>query len=139
MESDGRRKFLGTCLGGLAVVAAGAFAYPVFRYLSPLGSEKAGGTLKIPQGDIADGGAAFYQYKGETIVIVRKKEGSLVVLSAVCTHLGCIVQWRKETGDFLCPCHGGVYTADGMVVSGPPPRPLPRIPFTLADGFITVG
>jgi cytochrome b6-f complex iron-sulfur subunit len=139
MESDDRRRFLGICLGGLAVAAAGPVLYPLVRYLAPRGTVKSGETLRIPQTDIGNGEARFYRYNGETIVALRKKEGALVVLSAVCTHLGCIVQWQKDKDDFLCPCHGGVYTADGIVVSGPPPRPLPHIPFTLADGYIVIG
>jgi len=139
MENDGRRKFLGVCLGGLAVAAAGAAVYPLISYLAPRGAGKTKETLRIPQGDIGNGEAKFYQYRGETIVVVRKSGGTLVVLSAVCTHLGCVVQWRRQREDFLCPCHAGVYTADGLVVSGPPPRPLSPIPFTLADGGITIG
>ena len=41
-----------------------------------------------------------------------------------CTHLGCPVNWRPDAQLFLCPCHGGVYYADGSVAGGPPPRPL---------------
>lgn len=41
-----------------------------------------------------------------------------------CTHLGCPVNWRPEAALFLCPCHGGVYYADGSVAGGPPPRRL---------------
>ena len=41
-------------------------------------------------------------------------------MSATCTHLGCQVQWDGEGKKFKCPCHGGVYSHDGSVVSGPP-------------------
>ena len=47
-----------------------------------------------------------------------------VALVATCTHLGCAVAW--EGNEFVCPCHGGRYGADGAVIAGPPPRPLPR-------------
>ena len=39
-----------------------------------------------------------------------------------CTHLGCPVRWVADAQLFLCPCHGGVYYADGTVSAGPPPR-----------------
>jgi menaquinol-cytochrome c reductase iron-sulfur subunit len=41
-----------------------------------------------------------------------------------CTHLGCPVNWQPSSGIFICPCHGGVYYADGTVAAGPPPRRL---------------
>jgi menaquinol-cytochrome c reductase iron-sulfur subunit len=48
------------------------------------------------------------------------------VFAVNCTHLGCPVNWQAEARIFLCPCHGGVYYADGSVAGGPPPRPLFR-------------
>jgi Rieske Fe-S protein len=37
------------------------------------------------------------------------------------------VNWNEVKGQFICPCHGGVYDRDGRVVSGPPPAPLTRL------------
>jgi cytochrome b6-f complex iron-sulfur subunit len=53
--------------------------------------------------------------------------------------MGCIVQWEKDKQDFLCPCHGGHYTAEGGVISGPPPKSLIKLPFIVANGIVTVG
>lgn len=47
-----------------------------------------------------------------------------LVLAVNCAHLGCPVSWFPESGLFMCPCHGGVYHADGERASGPPPRGL---------------
>jgi Rieske Fe-S protein len=47
-----------------------------------------------------------------------------LVLAANCAHLGCPVEWFQESGLFMCPCHGGVYYANGDRASGPPPRGL---------------
>jgi menaquinol-cytochrome c reductase iron-sulfur subunit len=49
-----------------------------------------------------------------------------LVMSNVCTHLGCRVRWVADQGEFFCPCHNGVFDKEGNVVSGPPPRPLDR-------------
>ena len=54
-------------------------------------------------------------------------EGNPEVFSATCTHLGCSVNWEGDSSEFVCPCHGGRYAADGSVVAGPPPAPLPRL------------
>lgn len=139
MVNEDRRKFLGVCLGGVAASAAAAVAYPLYRYLAPLPKEGGAGKVAIPEQEVTAGNAKFFEYAGSTAVLVRKQNGDLVALSAVCTHLGCIVQWQKEKQDFLCPCHAGHYTPDGVVVSGPPPRPLAKLPFTVANGTITVG
>jgi menaquinol-cytochrome c reductase iron-sulfur subunit len=47
-----------------------------------------------------------------------------VVMSNICTHLGCRVRWIAEKDQFFCPCHNGVFDKNGDVVSGPPPKPL---------------
>jgi Rieske Fe-S protein len=47
------------------------------------------------------------------------------VLSNSCAHLGCPVRWLTNAeghGEFLCPCHGGIYDINGNWVGGPPPR-----------------
>ena len=136
---NNRRTFLGIGLAGLGALAAAAVGWPVFRYLAPRSSKEAAGKVVIPERDIPEGGARFFEYAGSSAVLVRKRDGSLVALSAVCTHLGCIVQRQKESQDFLCPCHAGHYSADGIVTAGPPPKPLPRIPFSVSGGNITVG
>jgi cytochrome b6-f complex iron-sulfur subunit len=139
MEKTSRRKFLAAGLGCIGAALAGGVLYPIYKYLAP---RRTGGNMEkvsFPESDLTADGAKFFDFSGSTGVVVRKKGGDLVAFSAVCTHLGCIVQWEKEKQDFLCPCHGGRYTADGTVVSGPPPRPLQKLAFTLANGTITVG
>lgn len=139
MNTNGRRKFLLALLAGLGGAAAAAVGWPVYRFLSPKGGGDAAAMVVIPEGEVGEGEAKFFQYAGSSAVLVRRAGGDLVALSAVCTHLGCIVQWRKEKQDFLCPCHGGLFSPEGVVLSGPPPKPLARIPFRVADGKITVG
>ncbi|MGB9080596.1 MAG: ubiquinol-cytochrome c reductase iron-sulfur subunit [Desulfuromonadaceae bacterium] len=138
-NNSSRRTFLGACLGGLGVIAAAAVSWPLFRYLAPRSGSEDAGKIVIPDKDVREGEAKFFEYAGSAAVLVRKKGGGLVALSAVCTHLGCIVQWEKDKQDFLCPCHAGHYSADGDVTAGPPPRPLKKLPFTEAGGNITVG
>lgn len=60
----------------------------------------------------------------ETVFLVWNGEHDIRAMSATCTHLGCQVQWIAKEKKFKCPCHGGVYAADGSVIAGPPPRPL---------------
>lgn len=59
---------------------------------------------------------------------IEEIQSSLNVLSSSCAHLGCPVRWitREGEGEFLCPCHGGIYNINGEYVAGPPPRDLYR-------------
>jgi len=139
MDNNGRRTFLGACLGGIVAGFAAAVLWPLYRYLAPRNGSAVAARITIPEKDLAEGEAKFFEYAGSSAVLVRKRGGEVVALSAVCTHLGCIVQWEKEKQDFLCPCHAGHYTADGVVTAGPPPKPLTKLPFSVANGVITVG
>ena len=139
MDSDGRRKFLGVCLAGTAAAAAVAAGYPVFRFLAPRSGATGLQKLVISDADLREGEAKFFEYGGSSAVLVKTKGGEMIALSAVCTHLGCVVQWVKEQQHFLCPCHGGLFATDGTVLGGPPPKPLAKIPVTVTGGNITIG
>ncbi|MDA8413069.1 MAG: ubiquinol-cytochrome c reductase iron-sulfur subunit [Desulfobacteraceae bacterium] len=139
MDTSSRRTFLGVCLGGVVAGFSAAVLWPLYRYLAPRSGGELTTRVVIAEKDVPEGEAKFFEYAGASAVLVRKKGGELVALSAVCTHLGCIVQWEKEKQDFLCPCHAGRYTPDGTVISGPPPKPLAKLPFSVANGEITVG
>lgn len=139
MENNGRRTFLGICIAGLSALVAAAAGWPVLKYLAPLPKSGAGGKVMIPEKDLVEGGAKFFEFAGSAAVLIRKKGGEVVALSAVCTHLGCIVQWENDKQNLLCPCHGGRFSSDGAVLGGPPPKPLAKLPVTVADGTVTVG
>ncbi len=139
VDNSSRRTFFEVCLGSLGVIAAAAVSWPLFRYLSPRTGGEMTGKVVIPETEVSEGEAKFFEFAGSSAVLVRKRGGDLVAFSAVCTHLGCVVQWEKEKQDFLCPCHAGHYSADGDVTAGPPPKPLKKLPFSVSNGKITVG
>ena len=72
------------------------------------------------------------------VFIVADAEG-FIVLSAVCSHLGCLVNYNKGKKEFLCPCHGGRYDINGKNIAGPPPRPLTKLPVRIEKGTVIVG
>ncbi len=76
----------------------------------------------------ADG---WYETRKQTVVFLDKDGDEYRALSATCTHLGCRVAWQPADGHYKCPCHGGVFGRNGEVLSGPPPRPLVRLPVRL--------
>lgn len=60
------------------------------------------------------------------VFVVRNTAQDVVVFSNICTHLGCRVNWNDEQKTYICPCHDGIFAADGSIVRGPQPRPLDR-------------
>ncbi len=76
---------------------------------------------------------------GKTAAWLRRvSETEFVAFAINCAHLGCPVRWLPEAQLFMCPCHGGVYYADGTVAAGPPPHPLPRYPVRITDGTVEI-
>jgi cytochrome b6-f complex iron-sulfur subunit len=78
-------------------------------------------------------------YVSEQQVYILRSPQGLWALSAVCTHLGCITQWKPDANMIACPCHGSKFKRTGDKIEGPAPRPLPRLSLTLtADGELQV-
>ena len=61
---------------------------------------------------------------GERVACSRDAEGKLTTVSAVCTHMGCLVRWNNAEQTWDCPCHGSRFKPDGEVLSGPAETPL---------------
>jgi menaquinol-cytochrome c reductase iron-sulfur subunit len=83
---------------------------------------------------------------GKTTVYVRKGSEELgedpaefIAISTRCAHLGCPVRFFPSAGNFICPCHGGVYDFEGKVIGGPPVRPLDRFQTRIRAGQVEVG
>ncbi len=65
-------------------------------------------------------------------------QGRFVVFAINCAHLGCPVRWFSESQLFMCPCHGGVYYADGSRASGPPERGLFTYEVKVENGKVMI-
>ena len=76
-------------------------------------------------------------HRGKDLLLILHDEEGFAAVSAVCTHLGCIV---AQTSDgFECPCHGSRFGPEGRVTQGPAPSPLTWYEVSLApDGQIIV-
>jgi cytochrome b6-f complex iron-sulfur subunit len=64
--------------------------------------------------------------------VVREAQG-FYVLSAVCTHLGCLTAFRGESEEIACPCHGSTFRRHGTGIAGPAPKALPWLKMWLDD------
>jgi Rieske Fe-S protein len=117
-------RILVTLSGGL-VAAAAAIKAGVF----PRHGEGTTAPLKIAD-RLRPGAAVSFAYPDEDdrAIAIRLHDGRLVAYSSVCTHLACAVLWRADTNRLECPCHDGAFhPANGEVLAGPPPRPLPTV------------
>jgi menaquinol-cytochrome c reductase iron-sulfur subunit len=147
-----RRSFLFAFGVALNVCAAALFAIPVVGYIfSPV---RRFAWLKwIPLGPLTSfpeeqTRLALYRnpfvkpWDGMTSSIpcwVRRLSGeSFQVFAINCSHLGCPVRWFQESGLFMCPCHGGVFYADGRHASGPPPRALYQYQHKVESGQLWI-
>ncbi|HEX2641386.1 MAG TPA: FAD-dependent oxidoreductase [Thermoanaerobaculia bacterium] len=75
-------------------------------------------------GEIAVGEAKVVDFRGDKLAVYRESPGQLHAVSAVCTHLYCLVHWNSAEKTWDCPCHGGRYAPNGEVLEGPPVQPL---------------
>jgi Rieske Fe-S protein len=74
-------------------------------------------------------------------VWVRRSAGGdppAAVLSPICPHLGCQIEWLTDRAKFMCPCHKGVFTETGDVVAGPPPRGMDSLASKVVAGRLLV-
>lgn len=77
--------------------------------------------------DIAAGEGAVLRIHGEKTACYRDDAGALHAVSAVCTHLGCIVSFNDAEKSWDCPCHGSRFAPDGAILQGPANKPLSRV------------
>lgn len=121
-----RRDFLGW-LTRIAGTVLGAFVvYPVARYLVPPRIPEAATrrVIAAKKDELAPGTAKTFAFGSQPGLLIRTADGRYRALTAVCTHLGCTVQYKSDERVIWCACHNGRYDLDGRNVSGPPPRPL---------------
>ncbi len=157
-----RRTVLKVVVGAAGAASAGVTLTPVaglvaapVRVPSPLAA-RAGATdgwstvarfddLAVGQftqvpiiGSEVDAWSASPDRKLGAVWIVRRGEGAdtLHALSAVCPHLGCLIDRQGE--GFNCPCHGGVFAADGRALEGPSPRGMDPLEVRVNEGNVQV-
>jgi cytochrome b6-f complex iron-sulfur subunit len=132
-----RRQFIQLGLGVLGLSVAGEAVWIALKGLEP-GAKAAPTPVEVQVGDIPVGGSKDFLYGSDPAIILRSADG-LLVLSLVCTHLGCIVKWIPEKEAFHCPCHAGTFDKTGRVTGGPPPAPLEKLAFKQTGDKIVVG
>lgn len=121
-----RRNFLTQILAGWIILSFLPAVYGIVRYLTPsIVRDRLISNLDIGKiADIPSDGAKIVRIEKKAIAVVRTGEGQVRAFSAVCTHLGCIVQYVPDRHLFHCNCHGSEFDLTGKNIAGPAPAPL---------------
>ena len=132
-----RRDFLNEItLGALGIAGLGSVAV-TYQYFSPNVLFEPSTTFRAGNPDLYPVHSVTF-LQDQQVYIVRMPEGFYAV-SAVCTHLGCVTQWKPDANMIACPCHGSKFKPDGTKIEGPAPRPLPHFAVSLTvDGELLV-
>jgi glycine/D-amino acid oxidase-like deaminating enzyme/nitrite reductase/ring-hydroxylating ferredoxin subunit len=77
--------------------------------------------------EVKRGEGKIIERHGEKAAVYRDPSGEVVIRSATCTHMGCVVAWNPAERTWDCPCHGSRFTPAGEVVAGPAESPLPAV------------
>jgi len=117
---------------GILVLETGVLTY---QFAMPrLGPGEFGGPVDIgPVESLPSAGLEPEPFNKAKFWWVTTADGALA-LYKVCTHLGCIFDWKSDQGKFICPCHGSQFTREGELLTGPAPRSLDRMVITARDG-----
>jgi len=136
-ETKITRRFFFGILGKVSIIAAlFVEAIGAIRAFIPQVLYEPPSKFKIGKPDDFPEGITFLPE--HRLYIFRKGENFHTV-SAVCTHLYCIVDWKPNQKEFYCSCHGSIFSQDGINLTGPAPKPLPWYPLSLApDGNLVV-
>ena len=132
-----RRRVLQLIMSGASLGTAALLGFPAVSYLSTL--EELEGSLEVDFDPTALGAwdSKLLILRGRPVSVVKTQDGYSAV-SAVCTHLGCIVKWKKGRRQFFCPCHGGRFDVHGRVLGGPARRPLAPLEVEVSAGKVVV-
>jgi menaquinol-cytochrome c reductase iron-sulfur subunit len=153
-DQPSRRSYVGWLMGLCTAGVSAVLAVPLVRVaLYPL-TAKTTETKWSDVGPAADFGSitapvqrpvTVEQLDGwrktisDKIVYVTKGgDGQLSVLSAICPHLGCSVQWTGGKNQFACPCHGATFSTDGKCTGGPSPRAMDALESEVQGGRLVV-
>jgi menaquinol-cytochrome c reductase iron-sulfur subunit len=153
LDRYSRRDFMRITTGAIAGLISAGLAIPAVAYIVGPALKKSdteewirlGSTSKVEIGTPTLFKAKVERQTGwilnetELSIYVLTDDGrTYVAMSNTCTHLGCRVRWIADQDQFFCPCHNAAFDKEGLVLTGPPPRPLDRYEVKVEDDQLFV-
>ncbi|MBI3194130.1 MAG: ubiquinol-cytochrome c reductase iron-sulfur subunit [Ignavibacteriae bacterium] len=138
-----RRGFLREVLFGWFFLTILPAFYVLAEYLYPR-TKKDAAITDLPIAKLTEvplNSFKIIRLKKKPIMVMNSEQAQVKAFSLICTHLGCVVEYREEEQKFHCNCHGSVFDKDGKNLSGPAPTPLKpyRVKLTSTDILISEG
>ena len=151
---------MGKAFGAVAGLGAIGSLVAMKKSWDPLPSVKAAGFTTLDMSIYEEGVMVTEKWRGKPIFVLKKTaemvesestdeaakarnikvgDDNFMVAIGLCTHLGCIPAFRKDSQDFLCACHGGMFNASGDVIKAPPPRGFDIPPFKIEGNKMLLG
>ncbi len=148
-----RRDFLGMALGGVAAVGGVLSLGAMKKSWDPLPSVKAAGFTTIDLSPLKDGDFRVFEWRKKPIFVLKKTKdmkkndtrdivvggSNYTVVIGLCTHLGCIPDWKASKKIFKCACHGGEFSPSAVNTFGPPPKPMEVPPYKIDGTKLVLG
>lgn len=138
----GRRRFITSLLSFSVVATLGGVLVPIIGYLWPPKRALGGTGERVEVGKAIEfpvGQGKVVSVNDKPVIVVNTEQSGAKAFSAICTHLGCIVEWDENRNIILCPCHDGRFSpVNGGIISGPQPAPLPELPVTVEGDTLYV-
>ena len=162
-----RRNFLYLATTAAGAVAAGATVWPLVDQMNPSKDVLALSSIEVDLHTIPEGQSAVFLWRGNPVFVRHRTAAEIaeaqaddtadlidpendadrvqrpewLVMSGVCTHLGCVpVDQKGDFGGWYCPCHGSHYDTSGRIRKGPAPwnMEIPKYEF-VNDSTIKIG
>ncbi len=133
-----------TALGTVAVLWGGVALYPIYRYLAPRpdtsDDETQVTSVEVCKlSELPKNSGKNFRFGSFPALLIHTEDDGLHAFKAVCTHLGCTVQYRGDIQRIFCACHGGQYDpTTGKNIAGPPPKPLDSLKVAVVNDQVVV-
>ena len=136
-----RRSFLGRLIALWTGITSLPILYGIVEFVyPPAKDQKPLESMAVSKlGELALNSGKIVKFNKEPFILVRTVQDQYKAFSARCTHLGCVVEYRREgAGSFHCNCHGSVFDLSGKNVQGPAPQPLQPARVSIKDSEIII-
>ena len=135
-----RRRFINFSLYSSLSTLAAATIYPIVRFIMPPKTPQAvqSEVVAAKIGELTPNSAKIFKFGSEPGILILTDEAKYKAFSAICTHLSCTVQYRKDLKHIWCACHNGHFDLFGKNLSGPPPSPLEEYQVSIVNDDIIV-